>query len=129
MGKKWGNALGGWRKQKRNRKGQFGGGGVKVTPAGGSKTKKKKRIKPYDQWSPKAKTAFHAAAIVGSIGLATGYQSKVPVDELGKARVAVKIKPLGGAGKRHTRRARAAAQRGRAPAAPPVDFGNLSSVR
>ncbi len=109
MGKKWGNALGGWRKQKRNRKGQFGGGGVKVTPAGGSKTKKKKRIKPYDQWSPKAKTAFHAAAIVGSIGLVLPAEPPVR--------------------KRHTRRARAAAQRGRAPAAPPVDFGNPSSVR
>ena len=88
---------------------QFGGGGVKVTPAGGSKTKKKKRIKPYDQWSPKAKTAFHAAAIVGSIGLVLPAEPPVR--------------------KRHTRRARAAAQRGRAPAAPPVDFGNLSSVR
>lgn len=48
MGKKWGNALGGYRSQRRDRSGRFSGGGVKVSRGG---------IVPYIRTSLRGTTA------------------------------------------------------------------------
>lgn len=63
---KWGNALGGWRKQRRTKGGQFGSGGASSKKASSVKKRKASSAAPKKSMSPKRRATVKKVAIAGA---------------------------------------------------------------
>lgn len=87
---RWGNALGGWRKQKRNAKGQFGSGRSSAV---------RLSKKPSKRWSKRKKAAVAVGVVAGvaAVGAASyGMEYRSRSKEFRKAGGAVSTVDLGG---------------------------------
>ena len=96
MGKRWGNALGGWKKQPRRKNGQFGSGG---TSSAKKAVSKKRSSSPSKKRMSKSKKAAITAGVVGGVAAGAAVHYGVGYRKMSKelARTgAISTKDMGG---------------------------------